>query len=226
MRSELKHQINQMDYWVLRNRLKGFMKSDPNADEKGRYLIRSLYFDNVYDKALREKLDGLNHREKFRIRMYKEDDSYIRLEKKTKHGSLGDKDSTVLTRAQTQAIIDCDWEAMKAIDDPLVWELYSKMVSQGLRPKTIVQYTREPYIYAAGNVRVTFDYDLKTSIYGTDLLDFRTPMVTPPMGIDGRFILLEVKYDEFIPEVIKNLLQLGSRKDAAFSKYATCRMYG
>ena len=146
---------------ILRQRLSAVMQRDKNAGD-GKYFIRSLYFDNAADKALREKLDGVNNREKFRIRYYNYDTSLIHLEKKSKRNSLGSKGTAKLTATEAQAIVDGDVEWMKDADRPLVRELYAKMRSQGLGPKTIVDYVREPFVYAPGNVRVTLDYCLRT----------------------------------------------------------------
>lgn len=221
-RTELKHRINPADHILLRGRLKAVMRLDPHSDANGRYIIRSLYFDNLNDKALMEKIDGVDRREKFRIRTYRGGERLIRLEKKSKRSGLGYKQGEVLTQEQAEAIIRCDLPAIRAIDLPLVRELYAKMLSEQLRPKTIVQYTREAYIYPPGNVRVTFDFDLKTGLYKTDLFDETAPMLTPGEPVT----LLEVKYDAYIPDIITKLLQLGDRRAAAFSKYAACRIYG
>lgn len=220
LRHEWKHEISFSDMLVLRQRLRAVMKPDCNA-VNGKYFIRSLYFDSPSDKALREKLDGVNCREKFRIRYYNNDASLIHLEKKSKRGGLGKKDSAVLTAEETQKIIDGELDFMLN-GPPLVKELYSKMKSQGLRPKTIVDYTREPFVYSAGNVRVTLDYDIRTGLLGTDFLN--PDCITIPAA--DAPVILEVKWDEFLPSVIRDAVQLESRRTASFSKYAACRIYG
>lgn len=220
-RHEWKHEINYSDMVVLRQRLKAVMKPDENA-VNGKYFIRSLYFDNISDKALREKIDGVNCREKFRIRYYNGDTSLIHLEKKSKINGLGNKQSANLSAEEAQKIVDGDLNWMADCDRPLVQELYSKMKSQGLRPKTIVDYTREPFVFSAGNVRVTLDYDIRTGLYCTDFLN--PDCITIPAG--NAPIILEVKWDEFLPSVIRDIVQLESRRTAAFSKYAACRIYG
>lgn len=220
-RHEWKHEINYSDMIILRQRLKAVMKPDENAVD-GKYFIRSLYFDNISDKALREKIDGVNCREKFRIRYYNGDTSLIHLEKKSKINGLGNKQSASLTAEEAQKIVDGDLNWMADCDRPLVQELYSKMKSQGLCPKTIVDYTREPFIFSAGNVRVTLDYDIRTGLYCTDFLN--PDCITIPAG--NAPIILEVKWDEFLPSVIRDIVQLESRRTAAFSKYAVCRIYG
>lgn len=220
-RHEWKHEINLCDMYTLRQRLRTVMQPDPYAAD-GKYFIRSLYFDNISDKALREKLDGVNCREKFRIRYYNGDTSLIRLEKKSKLNGLGNKQSAVLSAQEAQAVVDGDYGFMAKCNRPLVQELYSKMMSQQLRPKTIVDYTREPFIYAPGNVRVTIDYDIRTGLLCTDFLN--PNCITIPAG--NAPIILEVKWDEFLPSVIRDIVQLESRHTAAFSKYAACRIYG
>ena len=196
-------------------------RADAHALE-GRYSIRSLYFDNLSDKALREKLDGVNRREKFRLRYYNGDTGLIHLEKKSKVNGLGTKASARLTAAEAQRLLDGDYGWMLGSSRPLLEELYSKMHSQGLRPRTIVDYTREPFIFAPGNVRITLDYDIRT---GLDSINFLNPdCVTVP--VPDSPIILEVKWDEFLPAIIRDAVQLTGRRTAAFSKYAACRMYG
>ena len=107
-------------------------------------------------------------------------------------------------------------------DRPLLQELYTKMTVQGLRPKTIVDYTREPFVYAPGNVRVTLDYDIRTGLGCTDFLNPNA--ITIPAG--DAPIILEVKWDEYLPSVIRDAVQLNSVRTTAFSKYAICRIYG
>ena len=220
-RHEWKHEINLSDMIAIRQRLRAVAKPDPHAVD-GRYLIRSVYFDDLTDKALREKLDGVNRREKFRIRYYNGDTSLIHLEKKSKWNGLGTKHMEILTEAEAQAVVDGNLDWMPSSGRPLVQELYIKMRSKGLRPKTIVDYTREPFIYAPGNVRVTLDYNIRTGLGCTDFLN--ADCVTIPAG--NAPIILEVKWDGFLPDIIRDAVQLNSRRAAAFSKYAACRIYG
>lgn len=220
-RHEWKHEITLSDRIALRQRLRAVARTDAHT-VNGVYAIRSLYFDNLMDKALREKIDGVSRREKFRIRYYNGDTSFLHLEKKSKISGLGTKESTVLTAEQAQAIVDGDLAWLANTEDALLRELYFKMTTQGLRPKTIVDYTREPYIFPAGNVRVTMDYDIRTGLLCTDFLN--PACVTIPAG-DAPTIL-EVKWDEYLPDIIRDAVQLGDRRACAFSKYAACRVYG
>lgn len=220
-RHEWKHEISYGDLLVLRQRLSAVLQRDIHAVD-GRYLIRSLYFDNLSDKALMEKINGINIREKFRIRYYNNDPSVIHLEKKCKHNDLCLKHSTTLTKAQAQAIVDGELDWMIHSGDALIEELYSKMASEGLRPKTIVDYTREPFVFAPGNVRVTMDYDIRTGMQCTDFLN--PTCVTVPAGESP--IILEVKWDAYLPDIVRDAIQLKGCRAGAFSKYAACRIYG
>ncbi len=219
-RHEWKHNINQGDMIILRQRLGAIMKPDNHAVD-GRYFIRSLYFDTPADTALREKIDGVNKREKFRIRFYNFDSSVIHLEKKSKISGLCNKISTDITKDEALKIINGDIVWMKESEDELIRELHHKMTVQQLKPKTIVDYWREPFVYTAGNVRVTIDYDIRTGLSLTDFFSKDCPTVSLP----DNPIVLEVKWDEFLPEIIKKAIQLGNRRSSAFSKYATCRIY-
>ena len=220
-RHEWKHEITYSDLLALRQRLNAAAHPDAHS-KNGSYLIRSLYFDTPGDRALKEKIDGVNMREKFRIRLYNNDPSFIRLEKKMKVNNLCAKKSAALTAEETERISKGDMSFLREDSDPLIKELYSKMRGRLLQPKTIVQYQREAYVYAPGNVRVTFDYDIKTGIRCTDLLNPDAPLITAGDPV----IILEVKWDEFLPGTIRNAVQLHGRHSAAFSKYAACRIYG
>ena len=219
-RHEWKHLISAADRLAIRQRMSVIGTPDSHG-EQGRYFVRSLYFDNLQDRALREKLDGVSRREKFRIRCYDLDYSLIHLECKRKIGGLGHKDSCVLTAEEVYRIQlgQLDWMAQDSRN--LVRELYCKMRTQGLQPKTLVDYTREAFVYGPGNVRVTLDYDIRTGLGCTDLLDTGCPTISVP----GDPIILEVKWDAWLPDIIRDALQLEGVRTSAFSKYAACRAY-
>ncbi len=223
LRHELKHTINISDYIALRQRLRAIAKQDPHVGKDGNYKIRSLYFDNIHDKALLEKINGVNNREKFRIRCYDDNFDYIKLEKKSKINGLCSKAATRLTKDQCEKIIAGDIGWMKDSEQPLLVELYTKMNFQQLRPKTLVDYIREPYIYEPGNVRITIDSNIRTGINSREL--FNQDVATMKTHNDN-MIVLEVKFDEFLPSIIRDIIQVNNRQNSAFSKYAVCRMFG
>lgn len=219
-RHEYKFRLSPGEYLCLRSRLRAVLPHDPHAGPDGEYFIRSVYFDNADDKALREKLDGTDRREKFRIRWYNGDLSYIALEKKSKRRGLCCKTGCLLTKEELSRLLRGDVSWMKTSGRETAAELAAKMELQGLRPRTVVDYRREPFLFPAGNVRVTLDRDIRGGSFHPDLLE-RGAFPLPAGGT----VLLEVKYDQFLPDLIRDLVQLDSRSAGAFSKYAACRGY-
>lgn len=220
-RHEWKHEITYGDMLVLRGRLSKVAGRDSHT-VNGKYEIRSLYFDTPTDKALREKTDGVNIREKFRIRYYNGDLSFIRLEKKSKINGLCLKESAPLSVESVQAILDGNYGILIRNSQPLATEFYIKITGGGLRPKTIVDYTREPFIFAPSNVRITLDYNIRSGLQNTDFLNWTSATVP----VENAPIILEVKWDEYLPDIIRDAVQLGNCRVGAFSKYAACRIYG
>lgn len=218
-RHELKHAINIADMIQLRSRLPHVAKRDENAGNLPGYRVRSLYFDNYADKALREKIDGVNQREKFRIRLYNNDTQFIRLEKKSKNNGLCYKNSAPISKEECAQLIGGNPSILRDNGHPLMMELYAKMNYQLLRPKNIVDYMREAFVFPAGNVRITLDYDIRTSF---DIYTFlREDIIATPIPNAS---VLEVKYDHFLPEIMRGLVSLSSRHSSAFSKYAITRI--
>ncbi|MBO4496922.1 MAG: polyphosphate polymerase domain-containing protein [Lachnospiraceae bacterium] len=223
-RHELKFAIPYSEYLALRGRLRAIMTPDPHVSDDGTYRIRSIYFDNSDDKALREKEDGIQKREKFRIRYYNDDFSFITLEKKMKIDNLCLKYDAPISEEECRRILSGDTGFMKDHPEELCRELYAKMIYQRLRPRVLVSYLREPYIYRAGNVRVTFDSEVRTTLFSREFL---TEKVSDISATDTpRDMLLEVKYDAFLPEIIRDIIQIPGLRQQAFSKYGACRRYG
>ncbi|MCL2159101.1 MAG: polyphosphate polymerase domain-containing protein [Oscillospiraceae bacterium] len=218
-RHEIKHYINIADCMTLKSRLRHIASPDPNAGENGAYKIRSLYFDNYEDKAVTDKLSGVGKREKFRLRYYNDDPSFIRLEKKSKVNKGTYKEMAEVTAEQCEKIIGGSYLGLLSPESPLLSELYVKIQSQNLRPKMIVDYMREAYVYAAGNVRLTIDSDIRSSANTLGFL--RADLPTIP---SASAIILEIKYDGFLPDLIRDIVQIGSRHATEFSKYVVSRL--
>ena len=222
-RQELKYTLTEADSILTAQRLSLFMQRDIHVGNGKEYLIRSLYFDNLYDKALREKLSGTAIRDKFRIRYYDFDPNFIRLEKKSKRYSLGHKYQCRVTEDEVKRILHQDWEWMAEDERPLVRELYLKMKLELYRPITIVDYKREPFIYAPGNVRITFDRDIRSCKNVHAFFD--KGAATVPVLAEGRCIM-EVKYDDFLPDVISRTVLTAKNREQAYSKFAAARING
>lgn len=223
-RHEHKYLIGFAQYLALRSRLQAVMKPDCHAGGDGRYLIRSVYFDNYRDQALLEKINGAARREKFRIRCYNDDLSFLTLEKKLKLDELCQKRSQTLTPGQCRALLHGDTAWMQRHPSMLVRELGVKMDTQLLRPRVIVSYLREPYVFAPGNVRVTFDSDIRTSLFGHSF--FENTVQSVCVSDTTGNIVLEVKYDAFLPDIIRCILQTGEARQQSFSKYGASRRFG
>lgn len=223
-RHEVKYQISMADYLSIRQRLRLVMKPDIHAKENGQYTVRSIYFDNLEDKALREKRNGVQKREKFRIRYYNDDVSFLVLEKKMKWNNLCLKIDARLTEEECRALLGGDKTWMMAHPSGLVRELYCKMGSQQLRPKVLVSYIREAYLYAAGNVRVTFDSHIRSTLFHRPFLEEGVPDID--VSEHPGDMVLEVKFDAFLPDVVQILLQTGNIRQQSYSKYGACRKFG
>lgn len=221
LRHELKHQINLREDLVLSQRLRKLFPHDKNAGPDGTYRVTSLYFDTPYDSALREKIDGVNRREKFRLRYYGTDISFIRLEKKYKINGLCGKRSARMSPEQVERLLAGDVGFLLDSGEPLFIELYSKIKGKGLLPKTVVRYNREAFLYAPGNVRITLDRDIRT---GLGSVEFLNPEIFL-LRVMEQSTVLEVKYDAFLPELVRMAVQVPGRQAAACSKYALCRRF-
>lgn len=221
-RNELKHYINSIDCILLKNKLTHIMQRDQNSRPDGKYLIRSLYFDTPDDKALIEKITGVDNREKFRLRFYNHDTNFVRLEKKSKINGFTNKISSPISKNQCELIQKGEIEWLYTSGNKLFMELYSKIVHQRLMPTTVVDYEREAYIYKPGNVRVTIDSSIRTGLRSTNFFDKNLPTIE---ALDNNLSVLEVKYDNFLPEVIGDIVQIGERHKLSVSKYALCRIY-
>lgn len=218
-RHEEKYFISTAGYLFLRGRLESLMQLDSHAVRRdGRYLIRSLYFDDRVNSGLSEKVDGIEMREKFRIRLYDHDDTFIRLEDKQKHNQLTRKLSAPVTREQVERILRGDLWWMANDERPAMRKFYIHSRTAGLQPAVIVDYMREAYLYR--DVRITFDMDLRSGLYRTDLFDPNIPTV--PL-FPGNRMILEVKFDDMLPDDIRRLLSPVPAVRSAISKYELCR---
>ncbi|HHU52932.1 MAG TPA: polyphosphate polymerase domain-containing protein [Clostridiaceae bacterium] len=220
LRNEKKFNINYADGFILSQTLKKFFRYDKNSDSHGSYRVSSLYFDNPYDKALMQNISGVNQREKFRIRYYNHDLSFIRLERKIKINGKCAKQSVRLDQAEVQQIIKGENNFLLQKEDALAIEFYSKLKGQLLKPTTIVTYDREAFICDPGNVRITIDRNLRTTTNTKYFLQ-----TNKHINISDGLAVLEVKYDEFLPDFVKMAVHLNNRPLTAYSKYAMCRSY-
>lgn len=221
-RHEFKYLISEGQLLLLKSRLSGYMSIDPHAAKNGVYHIRSLYFDDYRNSCLSDNLAGVDPREKFRIRIYNNDPRRISLECKRKEHGMTQKSSCLLSREQYDRILTGDLSSPSEKISPLLRKLELQMRTRLLHPVVIVEYDRIPFVYPSGNVRITLDTNLASSVridrFFSDPLPCRPVM---PIGQQ----LLEVKYDSFIPDPIYRAAQLNGLQRIAFSKYTLCRQF-
>lgn len=221
-RNELKYVISVQQMAVLRSRARFLMALDEHTDGSGKYNIRSVYFDDYRNNCYFENEDGISPREKFRIRIYNASAEEIHLEVKRKEGGKTHKDSCLLSIDQCSAFL----EGRGLQDDsgypPVLRKFGLKYRSELYRPKVIVEYEREPYVYEDGNVRITFDTFIRSS-NRTEAF-FKKDMYARSVMPAG-FHLMEVKYDGFLPDILYKGMQIGNLQQETFSKYYLCRRY-
>ena len=221
-RHELKYFINPAELEVLRARLRPVMHLDSHCVDGKPYVIRSLYLDDVDDSAYYDKVSGVMARDKYRIRIYRHSDKEIFLERKRKLGDLIQKSSVQITRRLCEQIMDGDPRGLQTSSSPLIQDVYVQMRTRLLRPAVIVDYEREAYLHPAENVRITFDLRLRSGLHSTELFNPDLPTVCPH---DGNVEILEVKFDEYLPDHIRALLDGIQADRSAVSKYVLCRRY-
>ncbi len=222
-RHELKYVISDADAELLAIRLNAALGPDPHAAKTGGYHIRSLYFDDPYDSAVEEKVAGVQYRDKWRIRIYNFSDRVIKLERKHKNGSFIRKDSLSLSRRECNALLDGAYTFLLYRQEPFAKEAYAALRTEGLKPKVLVDYYRQPYVFPLEDVRITLDRNIRTGYLSTDLFNPHT-ITYPATELMGQCVL-EVKYNAYLDPHIASMIQLPSSIKTAASKYLFCRQY-
>lgn len=221
-RHEFKYLCTDAQLAMLEVRLMGIMAKDIHTGTNGRYLIKSLYFDDINDRCFMENEDGTGPREKYRIRIYNNDPERISLECKRRENDKVNKKSCLLTKEQYDLLVfDRPHGRIKELPELARKLLVLKMCCK-MEPKVIVSYERVPYVYQNGNVRVTFDRNIASS---ARIEDFFRPDAGKRQILPSGRQLLEVKYDEYLPDHIYHALSLANMQRIAFSKYYLCRKY-
>lgn len=213
-RHELKYMITANQALILEQKLKLVMDLDNNSID-GKYLIKSLYFDDIFSNSYHEKLDGVLYRKKYRIRMYNDDDSFIRLECKHKHNNMTSKEQAKISKEMALKIIDGkDFKT----DNEFINRFMLEKKLKNLVPSVIVEYERKAYTYPLSDVRITFDSNIRSGKYNYNLFDKQ-----PLYDVSSNMVTLEVKFNEFLPEHIKLVLEMIPSARLAVSKFALCR---
>lgn len=219
-RHELKYVIDPARSEILQKKLATVLHKDPNMGPNSRYHVRTLYFDDCKNSALHEKLAGVYRRTKYRIRIYNRDDSLIKFEKKSKINNYSFKEVAKLSRGEAERIISGDISFLGSSENRLLREFYVESRCKLMRPVVLVEYERVAYIHPIGNVRVTIDTGLRTGLGRASFFD--DDVLTMPAA-DASSVILEIKYDDVLPQVVRGLFTDVSQPRTAVSKYALCR---
>ncbi len=224
LRHELKFFINQEQYTLLSGMLRHTLHPDPNGDENNEYFIRSLYFDTVFNDALYDKLNGVQDRNKYRIRIYNHSDRVIKLECKTKVGSLISKRSLTIPRDLAEQLMAGDPSGLEMTRSGLLTEVYREMTVNLLRPVVLVDYVREAWLHPAEEVRITFDKHLHTGMGSVELFNPDVPTIPP---FDRDEMIMEVKFNRVLPPYIRSMISMccAGAVQSAISKYTWCRRF-
>jgi hypothetical protein len=218
-RHELKYYINYQDYSLLRLRLNTLLEQDFNVTAGGSYSIRSLYFDDYYNNSFYRKYMGVPNRYIYRIRIYNQSDSTIKLEKKSKTVSYNQKETAPLTKENVYQILNGDYDFLLSSSNVLMQNFYHECVSNFMRPRVVIDYEREPYVLDAGNARITFDKNIRAGVEGYDIFNDQMPMIET---LESGLLIMEVKYTEFLANVIRRIIPPKASTFSAISKYILC----
>lgn len=217
-RHELKYLINEREKEIIAARLLKVMKPDTHVKNRA-YFIRSLYFDDKWENSYEEKLAGTNYRKKYRIRIYNFEENVIRLECKRKVGQYINKISAGLSREELEMLLCGKYEFLLKRKETVCRDFFAECVVNGMRPRVMVDYEREPYVYPYGDVRITFDMHVRGSVFENNIFDKELPVMEV---LEPGQLILEVKYTEFLPTVIKDMLCVDDCICTAVSKYVMC----
>lgn len=218
-RVEDKYICTERDLFLLESRVKMIMKPDSFSRDSS-YRVTSVYFDDYFDSNLDDSTDGVDHRKKYRIRFYNGSTDVIKLEVKYKLYNRVFKKSKTITKEDVIKLISGEpiSDDDVSIDNPVT--LFNLAIRQDLlRPKVIVEYDRNAYIYHPGNVRITFDRNVRCSRdFDLFLVDKATFSLVNDLSS-----VLEIKYDEFLPGFLAQLMENGAMNQMSYSKYKLCR---
>lgn len=221
-RNELKYYISNNEYTVLVNRLKHILKPDPYSTPHKGYFIRSLYFDSLDDECLYEKLSGDIYRSKYRMRIYDTNTDIVKFEIKNKANNQIFKESATITKQSAYRIIDGDYGELLSYNNPILNKIYKKFTTKQYKPKVVIDYTRDAFMFDFFNIRITFDKNLHSN--NTDFDIFSDNLHTIPVILEQKQIM-EIKYETALPEYIHKSLQLDACERMAISKYTLGRRF-
>lgn len=222
-RNEWKHSVNRSDYMTIRNRLSVIAKDNIHAGLGGKYRVRSLRFEEPEEEKKKGLINAISKKESFRIRFYNENTEYIRLEKVIRINGKCGKLSARLTENECRKILSGQLDWMEDSEEPLIAEFYGRLAQNGCRPGSVVDCQREAFVYRSCNVRITMDSEIRSGIPAAELLNIRDTAGFVP---EKEAVILEVKYDCFLPEIIRSAIRVKEPSQSSFSRYEARHVFG
>lgn len=223
-RHEYKYPLTHGQVILEDAKISAIASKDAHVGDAGFYNIRSLYFDDYENSCFLDNENGIDNREKYRIRIYNHSTERINLELKQKIRGKTSKKSCLITLSQCRQLMNGVIPGDIKPNQQVLHKLAYLMAVRLMRPSVIVAYDRVPYVYRLNdaNVRITFDSNIISSgsiqsflnekICGRGIL---------PMGQ----ALMEVKFDSFLPDELYSLLQLDGLTASTFSKFYLCKKF-
>lgn len=221
-RNELKYFINTHQKNTLANKLSKICQRDKFSDSNGSYLISSLYFDDYHQSSFFDKMSGISDRKKYRVRIYNYQSNVIKLERKIKRENVTEKSHIQISKKEYDSLIRGDVNFLRQKDDAVAKDFYLNFRNKNLRPRVVIEYRREAYIYKYGDVRITFDNLLKAGTFQKDLFSIGYLV----SAIPNDQIILEVKYSGYFPDVVRNIIQINNLQWQSISKFIICCVVG
>jgi len=220
-RNELKYYVSYSEYLIISNMLKKFMQEDRHNKSGKGYFVRSLYFDTLSDKSYEEKVAGIEERAKYRLRIYDFKGKSAKFEIKNKRNNFTMKDTAIISRKDAIRIQNGDYEAMLEYKDRILNKAYMEFKKQSYRPVVMIDYERHAFVADYNEIRIVFDKFLKSTASCFDIYDKKA---FPTKKLKSGLVILEIKFNHFIPDFIKEVLQIPASERSAVSKYSIGRL--
>ena len=213
-RHELKYETDTDKARLIRQNIAPALTADSHTDPDGSYLVKSLYFETPYNDDYHDKELGVQFRQKMRLRSYGDSDIY-KLEIKSKNGDVATKYSVSLSLEQARMVADGHYSCVLDIGSANAIYIYHQLVTKAYRPLMVVTYKRYPFVNPAGNFRLTFDEDIRYSVSPQAIFEDM-----PLTGLAADKTIIEIKYDDFVPQWITDFMLKSGINAGESSKYA------
>ena len=220
-RQELKFYVNYLDYIKLSTILKAALHPDKHNCPNGGYLVRSVYFDTLFDSAFYEKLEGIEKRKKYRLRIYGKENGLVKFEIKNKLNNSILKETAIIKKEDALKVLNQEYDRLLSYNDLTLNKIYCEFIKYKYHPVVLVDYEREAYTWPINNIRITFDKNLSRNTINLNMFD---QQIIKERILDQNLVIMEIKFEHYIPEWITDIFRSVSFVNSAISKYCISRM--